>query len=396
MSVRRRSIALLWLAVPLLLVGAGLLSTPAAAEVRTGEAVVVAVDEIIDENLTISAANVSVHGHVQGDLVAAGGTIVVDGAVDGDVLVVGGQVTVTGDVGGDVRILAGSVIVDGPVAGDVTAAGGMVTLGSTVDGDALIGAGTVKVGGAIGRDLRVAGTDTTIDGAIGGDVDAQGEHLVLGERTRVDGDLDWTGAPGVTRAPGAVVAGVYAIHPLTPPPVWVGSVFTGVQLFIGMLVVGLLWLALFTGFAQRAMQTLRDRTLTCAALGLLALIAGPIVGLATGLFGLLLGGPWLAGILFACFGIALSLTLPLVALALGKRLTGGDADVVGLWLPYALVLALFSALLQIPVVGAVVGVVVVASGMGSIVLTLLPTLRFTSRPSLDTVPLPLPVPQHAE
>ena len=394
MWMRRRSIPLLSLAVPLL--AAAVLARPAAAEVRTGEAVVVAEDEVIDENLTIAAANVSVHGHVTGDLVVTGGTIVVDGTIDGDVLAFGGQVTITGETGGDVRAMAGSTIVDGPVGGDVAAAGGMVTLASTVDGDALIGAATVKVGGAIARDLTVDGTDTTIDGGVGGDVDAQGDHLVLGDGARVDGDLDWTGAPGVTRGAGAIVTGVYAIHPVTPPPVWLGPAFAGLQLFVGMLVVGLLWLSVFAGFAQRAMQTLRDRPLTCAASGLVVLVGGPILGLAVGVFGLLFGGPWLAGILFAGFAIALSLTLPLVALALSKRLTGRDADVVGLWLPYALVLALIAALFQIPVLGALVAVVVVATGLGAIGLTLVPTLRFTSHPSLDTAPLPPPLPQHAE
>jgi cytoskeletal protein CcmA (bactofilin family) len=394
--MRRRSIPLLSVAVPLLAAVVGGLARPAAAEVRTGEAVVVGKDETIAENLTITAANVSVHGHVEGDLVVAGGTIVVDGTVEGDVLATGGQVTINGDVGGDVRALAGSIIVDGPVAGDVTAAGGMITLGSTVDGDAFVGGGTVKIGGSIGRDLRVAGTDTTLDGGVGGDVVAQGEHLVLGEHTRVDGDLDWTGMPGVTRENGAVVGGVYAVHPVTPPPVWLGAAFAGLQLFVGMLVVGLLWLSIFSGFAQRAMQTLRDRPLTCTALGVVALVAAPITGFATGLFGLFVGGPWLAGILFACFGIALSLTVPLVALALGKRLTGRDADVVGLWLPYTLVLALLAALFQIPVLGAAVALIVVTTGLGGIVLTLVPTLRFASHPSLDTAPLPAPIPQHAE
>jgi cytoskeletal protein CcmA (bactofilin family) len=370
---------------------------PALAEVRTGEAVVVGADEIVGENLSASAANVAVHGHVQGDLVVGGGTIVVDGVVDGDVLAVGGQVTITGDVGGDVRTLAGSVIVDGPVGGDVLASGGMVTLGSTIDGDAVVGAATVKVGGAIGHDLLVAGSDTQLEGAVGGDVDARGEHLVLGDRVRVDGDLDWTGPPGVTRAPGAVVAGVYAVHPVSAPPVWLGPLFTGLQLFVGMLVVGLLWLAVFAGFATRAMQTLRERPLASLAVGVVVVVAAPILAFAVGVFGLFFGGPWLAGIFLAIFGIALSLTMPLVALALGRRLTGRDADVVGLWLPYALVLALLAAIVQVPVLGGLVAVVVVVTGLGALALTLVPTLRFTSRPGLDTVPLPpTAMAQHAE
>ncbi len=391
-----RLCSLAFSSVALLVVVAAGLSSPARAEVRTGEAVVVGRDELVDENLNVSAANVSVHGHVTGDLVVTGGTIVIDGRVDGDVLAAGGQVTVTGDIGGDVRLLAGSVIVDGPVGGDVTAAGGMVTLGSLVDGDALVGAATVRIGGSIARDLLVAGTDLALDGGVGGDVDAQGEHLVLGDRARVDGDLDWTGSPGVTRAPGAVVAGVYAIHPVTPPPMWLAPAFAGLQLFVGMLIVGLLWLSVFAGFAQRAMQTLHDRPLASAAVGVLVLVGAPFVVLACGVFGLLLGGPWLAAILFACFAIAASLALPLVALALGKRLTGRDADVVGLWLPYALVLALLAALMQVPVLGAVLAFVVFAGGLGAIGLTLVPTLRFTSHPSLDTAPLPPPVAQHAE
>jgi cytoskeletal protein CcmA (bactofilin family) len=338
---------------------------------------------------------------VTGDLVVTGGTVVIDGVIDGDVLAAGGQVTITGEVRGDVRLLAGSAIVDGPLGGDLLAAGGMVTLGSAVDGDALVAAATVRLEGAVGGDVVAAGSDLAFDGAVGGDVDAQGDHLVLGDRVRVGGDLDWTGAPGVTRAAGAVIGGVYAIHPVTPAPVWLGPIFAGLQLFVGMLIVGLLWLAIFTGFAQRAMQTLRERPVAAIAAGVAVLVGAPVLAFATGVFGLFIGGPWLATILLAIFGIALSLTMPLVAFALGRRLTGRDADVVGLWLPYALVLAVLAALVQVPLLGALVAFAVVVTGLGGLALTLVPTLRFAHTPSRENAPLPpstsaAPTPQHAE
>jgi hypothetical protein len=379
--------ALVFLSVVVLVLGA---ASAARAELRMSEAVVVDADELIDENLTLQAANIAMHGHVTGDLVAIGGTIVIDGVVEGDVLALGGQVTLTGEVGGDVRVLAGSTIVDGPVAGDVLAGGGMVVMGSTVDGDALLGAATLQVGGAIGRDVVGYGSDVQLDAAVSGDVDMEGEHLALGGRLRVDGDLDWTGAPGVTRAPGAVVGGVYAVHPVVPTPRWVGPLFAGLQLFVGMLVLGLLWLALFSGFVHRAMQTVRDRPLLCLGLGTLVVVGAPLLAVATMLFGFFFGGLMLAGVLLALFGIALSLTMPLVALVLGKRFSGRDADVLGLWLPYALVLALLAALVQVPVLGALVAVVVVVTGLGGLVLTLVPTFRGTTSPQLEPVGRPAP------
>jgi cytoskeletal protein CcmA (bactofilin family) len=362
-----------------------------AGRLRSGDIVVIDPDDVILGNLYASGANVTMHGHVTGDLVVAGGTVVVDGEVDGDVLGFGGQVILHGPVGGDVRVAGGSVALDAPVRGDVVVGAGMVTLGGDVDGDALLLAGTAQVDGSVDGAVFVTASDTAVNGTVGGDVVAEGETLKVGPRARLEGDLEWTGAPHIERDDGASIAGRVTVHPTTTttttaPARWLSRVFGGLQLFVGLYALGLFWWSLFTGFALRAAETLRARPGASFGAGIAAFVGVPLTALALGVVGLIVGGAWLAPITLALFALATALAFPLVAGALGQRLR--RARDTGLGWPLALVLFVTVVLVQLPVVGALVGLVVVCFGLGALALTLGPTLRFARAPSPDTAPLP--------
>ena len=65
-----------------LLVVAGLVAPSVhAADIRRGERVVIAADEVIDDDLVVSAQYIEINGTVTGDLVATGTIIVVEGRV---------------------------------------------------------------------------------------------------------------------------------------------------------------------------------------------------------------------------------------------------------------------------------------------------------------------------
>jgi hypothetical protein len=76
----------LFLLMGFTLVVLGLFARPAhAADIRTGERVVIAADEVIDDDLIVSAQFVEVNGTVTGDVVATGTVVVINGAVEGSV-----------------------------------------------------------------------------------------------------------------------------------------------------------------------------------------------------------------------------------------------------------------------------------------------------------------------
>ena len=65
----------------------GLVARPThAADIRTGERVVIAADEVIDDDLIVSAQFIEVNGTVTGDLVATGTIIIINGSVGGSVM----------------------------------------------------------------------------------------------------------------------------------------------------------------------------------------------------------------------------------------------------------------------------------------------------------------------
>ena len=79
------------------------------AEVRQGNEVLIAKDEVIDDDVYIFAQQVTVNGTINGDLVVFGRQIKINGSVDGDLIAAAQQILVNGKVSDDVRI-AGQVL----------------------------------------------------------------------------------------------------------------------------------------------------------------------------------------------------------------------------------------------------------------------------------------------
>jgi len=191
-------------------------ATPALAfEGRGGEDVVVAANEVIDDDLYVGATNFTLEGTVNGDLYAAGQTVTINGTVAGNLFAAANTVVVNGKVEGDV-FAAGAALQWGPesdVGGDVLGAGASLEFkeGSEVGRDALLAGGQVLLGANVAGDVQVGTGALEIAGTIGGDVWAE-----VGEATEGQPPMMWTGpssitmpsvAPGLTIDPDAQIAG---------------------------------------------------------------------------------------------------------------------------------------------------------------------------------------------
>lgn len=152
-------------------------AAPAQAfEGRGGEKITIAADEVIDDDLYVSAAEFVLEGTVNGDLIVVGQAITVNGTVNGDLIAAGQQISVGGAIADDVRMAASVMRIgeEASIGGDVVAAGFSLETrpGSTVGQDMIFAGGQVLLAGDIARNVGVATGGLDLRGTVGGDVKA--------------------------------------------------------------------------------------------------------------------------------------------------------------------------------------------------------------------------------
>ncbi|MCO8267250.1 polymer-forming cytoskeletal protein [Haloferax sp. AB510] len=216
---------------------------------------------------------------VDGDLDAVGGTVVIAGTVTGDVSATSGTVLVTetGVINGNLDGVAGSVTIEGTVNGDVSLAGGAVFVRDTA-----------KIDGS----LDAAGGTVQLDGAVAGNVRVGAEELAVGPTARVGGSLEYDAATatvdsaavvdgGVRQVDGLVVASpVVAGAPFQfgqfEAPVIPGWVVSGYWLLANF-VLGAIIVLVAPDFARRVTGLGTKKAVRSGGVGLLAIVAVPIV-----------------------------------------------------------------------------------------------------------------------
>lgn len=331
LPARSRAVALLLAALLLCTAATG----TATAASRAGGTVVVGPNETITDGLSAAGGTIEIYGTVRGDVQAAGGSVVVaDGAtVTGDVQATGGDVTIAGSVGGNVDIASGSATVarNATVAGNLSVAAGSAVVAGTVDGDAAVGADTIT----------------------------------LASTARVGGDFVYDGT--LTRETGSEVAGDVREDPSLGDagmgsgfslPSWLGTAYG----FLVNLLVGAVLLAAFPRFSRDVADRVAGTPLRAAGVGLLALVATPILlfVVAITVVGLPLA---LAGVLVYALGLWVAAVYG--QYALGAWLLS-YTDRTNRYLAL-LVGALLLALLQfVPVLDAVVGFALLVLALGAL------------------------------
>lgn len=152
--------------------------TPALAfDGRGGDVIVIKADEVIEDDLYVSAGEFTLDGTVKGDLVVAGELIVINGTVEGDLIAAANSIVIEGTVLDDVRI-AGAALQLGDeavIGGDVIAAGASLEAkpGSLVSNDMIYGGAQALLEGSIGRNLLVGAGGLELNGEVGGNVNAE-------------------------------------------------------------------------------------------------------------------------------------------------------------------------------------------------------------------------------
>ena len=174
--------------------------TPVQAAVIVEDDGDVAADEVINDDLIISAENININGTVNGLVIATGNLVNINGTINGDVIAAGSVIAVSEDAVITGNLFGGSSIIN--VAGEVD---GSIAAGSTAmnirDG-ASVGR-NVYYGGfgleiepdaVVGSDVRVGAYQVIMNGSIGKQLNAGAEAIELGGTVGGDAKLE-VGSP---------------------------------------------------------------------------------------------------------------------------------------------------------------------------------------------------------
>jgi hypothetical protein len=351
----------------------------------------------LGDDLFYAGGSVRFQGEVPGDALLAGGDVELEGNVGGDVAAAGGRLSIRGTIGQDLYAAGGEVRVAADIKGNARVAGGVVELSA----DARIGEGMTIAGGRVEMDGHAAkyvlinGGEVRINGRVDGNVDVAGGQLTLGPNAVIRGTVSFRGREQTHVAPEARVSG--GVRNL-PPEQWQQASerrilafigFAALVWFGGLLLAGALLLILMPLASHTVTDTFRARPWQSVLLGFGVLVAVPaaILGLTITLVGI----PLALLLLFAYL-----LLLPLGYLAalaavgdwlLPRLVRKRPVPVAWRLLAFAVLLVVAYLLMQVPILGTLVGFFLLLGGVGAIALAAFIYRKHTPfAPAGDPVP----------
>ena len=402
----------------LLLAGLVAASPVGALETRSGDSVVIGPDEVVEDDLYVTANEVVVDGTIRGDLIAFGGSIAVDGTVEGDLIGAAQAVEIRGTVEDDVRIAGQTLLLDegAEVEDDLIAAGfSLENVPDSAVGGTLMYAGyQALLQGTVGEDVNAAANGLELGGEVGANVDAEvdGEDggpppflfapqadlptvdsgLTLTDSATVGGNLTYESSTEAQIEPQAQIEGevVGEERPAEAEQdayTFADAVFDNLRSFIALLLVGLILIWIAPNWIRRRAGTVLDRPLASLGWGVLGLVAFLALGVAILLaalvlaviLGLLTLGDLVALIVFLgllaevvlvlAFWIFTNYLAQIVVSFLGglllvEAVRPGRGS--GRVLPLVVGLILYVILRAVPVLGPLVGLAVVLLGLGAL------------------------------
>ncbi len=383
-----------------------------AADFRGDDLIIIAADEVIDDDLFLGGNIVEVNGTVKGDLFATGSEVVINGTVEGSLFIAGQTLEVNGQVDGSVYGGGYSLVVGpGTVINRNLYFGGFslaTEAGSTIGRGLYSGGYQFLLGGDVDRDVSVSGGALELDGNVGGDLTAEvGEpgSSVTPQMTGFPGAVRSV-EPGFRQGDNAEVGGDLDVKMVAqqfdsdPQPSFAGRILraiaTRIGEFIALLIVGGLFLWLWPDMVERVSATVQARLLPSAGNGLLTFVAFWLLTLAAilaviiatiagslltfgqlgGRIATLGGGTIYLSVATFLFVVAL-VTKMVVALLVGKTVLNQIASqtMEGRWgsaIALLVGVLIYELIRAIPLLGWLVGILVTIVGLGAIYLTIRP------------------------
>ena len=333
---------------------------------------------IINKDYFATGETVKIDGTVNGDVYAAGGKVIVNGNINGDLLVAGGMVIISGKISENVRVVSGELTVTGEIGKNLTVGAGHLKLAPSarIHGTLVAGAGEVNLEAPLDKAVTVAAGLMTLSSTVNGNVEAAVARLNMTSSAIVKGDLKYWSDKEPVMEPGSRVVGeIIAKKPIEIPLSAFPDLAEGLSLFayiskiinfISTLVFGLFLIHFFPKFPESQMATLRKKPWISVGVGFLVLLTVPAI--LVFLFLTIFGIP-LALIVFMIYLVTLYAARISVILWVGivcfERfgVTGREKQA------FTLALCVYFLLGLIPMIGSLVTILVLTTGIGAALLT---------------------------
>jgi hypothetical protein len=302
-----------------LLVGLLLAPRALAFEGRSGDRVVIAAGEVVDDDLYVAASSVTVDGTIKGDLVMVGQVLTLNGTVEGNLIAGAQSVIINGTVGDSVRVGAQALLIDAKarIGRDLLFGGYSLETGtgSAITRDAIVGGYQALLAGAVGRDLKgglqalelrgTTGRDVTVEVGAPGEagqfamqappnlaVPAVSPGLKVADTAEIGGKLSYTARQEFPIGGHAAGGVQFTPRPLAAPETPAAALATGVRdnigRFIALTLIGLLLVWVAPGWTRRLADTVQERPLPSLGWGFVSLVAFIAVALAVPVLTILL------------------------------------------------------------------------------------------------------------
>jgi cytoskeletal protein CcmA (bactofilin family) len=346
----------------------GLIMLPACSLMAAEEAVVIAADETREGSTFVAGDKVRIEGTIDGDLYVAGDTVVINGSVNGDIIGFARILMISGPVQGDVRAVAQTIRFQGTVSGSATTGSEILHLEkqAAMGGDLVAGCSSANLDGLINGSLFAAAGELYLSGSVARSVNLNVGTLNVADGAAVGGNLTYVSSTEGYISPNARIDGRLLWKPEAGEAVSTAADQESPWSARGFLIslAGILivyWLAkkFQPQLWDRLAQPAHGRLASVAGIGLLLLISTPILAI---LAMITVVGIPLSIIILILYGILLYVSKLVASIYLADLLKI-KYNLEQPWLWFAVLVALMLAV-DIPYIGWIVSVAVLALGLG--------------------------------
>lgn len=333
------------------------------------------------DDIFLAGGDVAQSGNTQANLFIASGKMTLENSQARTSLLAGGDLDIRNAKFQDLIAAGGNIKFDqSTITDDLIIAGGRLEIGpgSVINGSSSLAGGEIFFSGKANEDVQIRGGEVTLTGTFAKNLKVQAEKLVVGPNTRIQGNFQHS-VQELNLSPSAVILGqneaLTGPAPSGPINPWTIAIF-GLLFLLGVLLPPPLIATLFPKFISQSSNLMRTRFLESIGLGVLIAVLSPI--LIAVLFMTVVGVP------LALFAIPFFIVATMVAWSIAVFTAGLQ---VRAWLrqmqrkefppltterrlpifgwSFAGAVALLF-LFMVPVVGFVLCLVLLVSGLGSI------------------------------
>lgn len=344
-----------------------------AADVRSGDTIIVASGDQVNDDLYVAASRIVINGTVNGDVICAGETIVIDGVINGNIIAVGSTIRIDGEVTDSVRAAGATIVIGGKVGKDIFVAGNDINLKNVgaIGRDLFFASSSINVDVPIDRNIKGYAETADLNSLIRGNVEVGATNLTISSTASIKGNLTYVSANEAVVNSGAQIEGTVA-HNLPKAKSSVSpnlSVWFKIIAFLTTLVTGALIILIAPKRASAVAESIKRKPLATLGWGALILFVTPlaalitfitVIGIPVGLIGLLL------------YGSVIYLSQVAVGLFIGSLIIGRFATassrgvLVG---AFTLGFAILTLIKLIPYIGFPIWLATALFGIGAIVLS---------------------------